>query len=219
MSKLLGGLFSRPSGKASGLVFGSGRTSRGKQVTAREYVIPTDPKTNAQQEQRGKMPFSTAIIQAIGRSIYQFDWNRAINNLPGFQSLSSLFMRNIAHTSGELSTPGETSLGARHFPDTFSAEDDTTDIDVSWSTENGDVGADDDIAVVVAVATDPESESVEREVIVDTSTTRTDGGVTLTGAGTAPGDMQVMLYFKAAGSGIPANDRKSSAKWTETVSP
>lgn len=219
MSKLLGGLFSRPSGKASGLVFGSGRTKRGKQVTAREYVIPTDPKTNAQQEQRGKMPFSTAIIQAIGRDVYQFDWNRAINNLPGFQSLSSLFMRNIIHTTGELETPGETSLGARHFPDTFDAEDDGTDITVNWSTEIGDLGADEDITVVVAVATDPDTDSVERTVIVDESTTRTDGSVTLTGAGTSAGDAQVMLYFKAAESGIPANDRKSSAKWTETVAP
>lgn len=219
MSKLLGGLFSRPSGKTSGLVFGAGRTSRAKQVTAREYVIPTDPRTNAQLVQRGKMPFSTAIVREIGRSIYQFDWNRAIKALPGFQSLSSLFMRFIDGETGELSTPSEVSLGVRHFPDAFEAEDDTTDIVVTWSTETGDIGDDDDTAIVVAVATDPDSMSVERTVIVDTSAVRSDGMVILTGAGTAAGDAQVMLYFRSEETGVPSNDKRSTAAWTETVAP
>lgn len=217
MSKLLGGLFSRPSGKTSGIVFGAGRTIRGKQVTSREYVIPTDPRTNAQIEQRSKMPFSTAIIQAIGRSIYQFDWNRAVNNLPGFQSLSSLFMRFVDFTTGILNTPSAVSLGARHFPDTWAAAAGTDEINVTWSTENGDIGAPDDTAIVIAVATNPSPGEVTRPVIVDESAIRSDGLVDLASTGVAAGDFQVLLYFRSEESGVPTNDKRSSARWLENT--
>lgn len=217
MSKLLGGLFSRPSGKTSGIVFGAGRTIRGKQVTSREYVIPTDPRTNAQLEQRSKMPFSTSIIQSIGRSIYQFDWNRAVNNLPGFQSLSSLFMRFIDFTTGILNTPSAVSLGARHFPDTWAAAAGTDQIDVTWSTENGDIGSADDTAIVIAVATNPDSGEVTRSVVVDDTNIRSDGAATIPATGVAAGDYQVLLYFRSEESGVPTNDKRSSARWLENT--
>lgn len=220
MSKLLGGLFSRPSGKASGLVFGSGRTKRGKQVTAREYVIPTDPKTNAQKDQRGKMPYVTKIIQGIGREVYQFDWNRAVNNLPGFQSLSSVFMSNISKTGSlDFSTLDPVSLGIRHFPDTFGAEAGTGEVTVTWSTETGDIGSSDDIAVVVAIQTIADSESVERQVVADQSATRDDGTITISVDNDSEGDQIVLLYFKSDTPGSPSNQRLSEARWAENLLP
>jgi hypothetical protein len=213
MSKLLGGLFSRPSGKASGLVFGAGRTKRGKQVTAREYTIPTDPKTNAQLAQRSKMPYVTQIIQGFGRAIYQFDWNRAVKNLPGFQSLSSVLMPGMAANGQYEFAPPSTTLGTRHFPDTYAAVDADPDVTLNWSTETGDIGAADDEAIILMFDPSAQAAPEDRAVAVNTGAVRSDGTVTISNAIAAGAGGIYGLYFKAAGSGIPSRDKLSECQW------
>jgi hypothetical protein len=215
MSKLLGGIFSRPSGQTSGLVFGAGRTSRGKKVTVRELVIPANPRSNAQVTQRNRFTFALGIVKAIGENVYSYDWNRAVKQLPGFQSLMSVMTLALTSGDGTLDTPPSTTLGARHFPSTFAAVAGVDQIDVSWSSESGDLGAATDKAVIIAVATDPVTGETTREVLIDQSTTRADGAAVISSTGVAAGDFQVGLYFTSEEVGIPANDKKSEAQWVE----
>lgn len=213
MSKLLGGLFSRPSGKASGLVFGAGRTRNGKRVTAREYVIPSDPRTTAQQQQRGKMPFSTAIIQDIGRVIYQNDWNRAVKDLPGFQSLSNRFMTVIDSEGNFTEAPRNTSLGVLHTPVTRSASLAGATVTITFSDELGDLGSATDQVRGFAFDSNAPSEGVQRPVAisVDPDDTREDGTLTITLPEAPVGDVIACFWLYSDEVGIPASHRRSEA--------
>jgi len=151
MAKLEGGIFSNPSGKTAGIVFGAARTRQGKKVTARQLVPPSNPNTTAQQAQRGKFTDCLAIVRHLGAECYQSDFNRAISQLPGFQSLMSVFM-NAMDDSKELSVPPSINLGTLHFPDTLSiATSGGDDIIVTISDENGGNGTADDKLALIAV--------------------------------------------------------------------
>ena len=95
MAILEGGIFSNPRGKTGGIVFGAARTRTGKKVTSRLLVPPSNPNTAGQQTQRGKFADALAIVRLIGSSFYQADWNRAIGQLPGFQSMTSVFLNAL----------------------------------------------------------------------------------------------------------------------------
>lgn len=217
MARLSGGIFSRASGTTQGLVFGAARTARGKKVTVRELVIPANPRSNAQVLQRSRFEFSTAIVRLIGRPIWTFDWNRAVRELPGFQSLQSIFTSAVQDETGVLATPPRTTLGARHFPETFTAAAGVDQIDVTWSTELGDIGAAGDTAKVIVIATLPVSGETTRTVIVDESALRSAGSLTIPATGVAAGDFQVGLYFTAIDPGAPQNDLKSEVRWVEVT--
>jgi len=111
MSKLEGGIFSNPSGKTAGIVFGAARTRQGKKVTARQLVPPSNPNTAAQQAQRGKFASVLDIVRFIGAVIYQSDFNRAISQLPGFQSMMSIYMNAMSDLK-TLSVPPAINLGS-----------------------------------------------------------------------------------------------------------
>lgn len=220
MSRLLGGPFSRASGKVAGLVFSSARSGLKKMQTIREHVVPSNPRTATQVAQRGRMAYAAAIVVAIGQAIYRFDWNRAVRQLAGYPSLINLFISNIDRMSGELSQPRNISLGVRHFPATFSVEAGTGQVEVTWSTEAGAVSHEDDEAVAILVAKDPDPDAFTREVQVKTGATRADGatGYTFTTDNDAPGDVFVCLYFRNSGESIPDRDRRSDARWLASVS-
>jgi hypothetical protein len=144
MAKLEGGIFSNPSGKTAGIVFGAARTRQGKKVTARQLVPPSNPNTASQQTQRGKFSDALDIVRYLGAEIYQDYFNRAISQLPGFQSMMSIFM-NAMDSSKELSAPPTINLGTLHLPDTIdfaSVSADTANLQIS--AELGDNGTDDD---------------------------------------------------------------------------
>ena len=219
MAKLSGGIFSSPSGNNNGLVFGKGRTKDGKKTTVRELVKPSNPRTNAQQAQRARFTAALFAVRAIGRDIYQIDWNNGIGSLPGFHTLMSRLTDALSSDGTSLEAPEATPLGSRHFPNTFTAEVGTDQIDVSWSTENGDLGAADDDVVVIAIEASASSPDWEREVIIDESQTRTDGSATLTATGVAAGDFVVGMYLKSDEVGLPSGGVRSPAEWVELVSP
>lgn len=213
MARLEAGIFSSPSGHNNGLVFGKGRTRDGKKTTVRELVKPTNPRTNAQQEQRGRFSAALQIVKGIGRGIWQLDWNSAVESLPGFHSLMSRFTDALSVDGTSLSAPEDTTLGVRHFPDTFSAAAGTDQIDVTWSTEDGDIGAASDTAVVIAVATTGSGPDWDRDVIINETEDRAGGSVALTATGVASGDYVVGLYFRATGSSIPSDEIRSAAEF------
>lgn len=213
MARLEAGIFSSPSGHNNGLVFGKGRTRDGKKTTVRELVKPTNPRTNAQQAQRGRFSAALQIVQSIGRSIWQLDWNSAVQSLPGFHSLMSRFTDALSEIGDTLSAPESTTLGARHFPDTFTAAASTDQIDVTWSTELGDIGADNDQAVIIAVEVADTGPDWDRVVIIDESNTRVDGSATLSITGVSSGDYAVGLYFRGVESSVPSDEIRSAAEF------
>ena len=215
MARLEGGLFSSPSGHNNGLVFGKGRTRDGKKTTVRELVKPSDPRTNAQLAQRDRFSAALQIVRDIGRAIYQLDWNNSVGSLPGFHSLMSIITDALDMDGQTLSSPDSVTLGIRHFPDSFSASAGTDVIDVTWSTEVGEIGAATDTAKIIAVEVNGSGPDWNRAVILDTSATRDDGSASLPATGVATGDFVVGLYFTADEIGVPSEELRSSAEWVD----
>lgn len=200
MAKIPGGITSRPAGKVGNIVFGAARTAEGKVATARQLVSPSNPDTPAQQSQRSKFDRSLDIVQDLGPAIYQDDWNRAVGQLPGFQSWMSVLLNNMDGNL-DLSPPPVRPLGNLHFPDSASAATGTAtgEIDVSFSTESGDNGTSSDELVVVSIeAGDPLSG--DRETVTQiANVTRSAGADTIT-MSNGGRDCVVGIYFRGAGS-------------------
>jgi len=152
-----GGLHGRPSGNVAGVVYGGARTRTGKVVTARELVFPSNPKTAAQVLQRLKFKQSLYAVRHLTASMWQEFFNRAIGQLPGFQSMMSIILDNT-DAAEELGVPPDTPLGNLHFPDTFTV---TTgagasgSITITYSDELGLNGTVDDKLYILCVGVDP----------------------------------------------------------------
>jgi hypothetical protein len=159
MAKVTGGILGRASGKVSGIVFGGARGRTGKVVTAREKVIPANPNTASQQAQRSNFQAALAIVRGFGPDVYQDCYNRAIGQLPGFQSLMSVVLNN-RNEDGTFKAPPATPLGTLHYPTTLTITSDAVagQVDVIWSVELGDNGTDADEAYIICWAADHSSE-------------------------------------------------------------
>lgn len=201
MSKLEGGIFSNPSGQTSGIVFGAARTRRGKVVTARQLVSPSNPNTAAQQEQRTKFSESLTIVRAIGATIYQGDFNRAISQLPGFQSMMSIYLNNM-NSSFTIGSISDTNLGLLHLPDTLTVTAGTTGvIDVDWSTELGANGTTADQFVAFAVPND-QSNRADFDVMTSVAASiRSDAALAITGLGETI-EYSIGMYFRGVGTAL-----------------
>lgn len=201
MSVLNGGIFSNPRGKTAGIVFGAARTRTGKKVTARQLVPPSNPNTAAQQTQRGKFAEAIAIVRLIGASIYQTDWNRAIGQLPGFQSLESVFL-NALDSSFDIGTIPPINLGSLHMSNTFgvATSGTTMNLNITWSTENGLNGTSADVLTLLAVETSAEATPLERDVVVDQTNTRGALGSYSLIVNKAATNYSVLGYFVGAGT-------------------
>lgn len=159
MAKVIGGLHGRAAGNVGGIIYGAARSREGKVVTARELVIPANPQTGAQQNQRDKFKSSMMAVRAIGPTIYQDQWNRAVGQLPGFHSLESILLGVIDDDNSFASAPPDTPLGTLHMPTTFTiAGASAGAIDVDWSTELGDNGAATDNVHFMALKADAETD-------------------------------------------------------------
>lgn len=213
MSVLEGGIFSRPRGKTGGLVFGAARTRTGKLVTSRLLVPPSNPNTASQQVQRGKFQESLAIVRNLGTDIYQEDWNRAISQLPGFQSMMSIFL-DAQDASKVLSAPPTVNLGTLHYPATGPTLTDAGGqvVQLDWTAELGDNGTAADVAVALAIDVNPAATPQARVVVSYASDVRSDM-TTQVDVGAA-GTYLVALYFRGAGT---ADGLLSLCKWGTVV--
>ena len=148
-----GGLFGRPSGKLGGVVFGAARGREGKLVTAREFVKPSNPNTAGQVLQRSKFAQALTATRKLTASLWQDFFNRAISQLPGFQSMMSIITSNT-DASELFVLPPDTPLGNLHFPDTLTVVTGTGGVgtyQVDWSDELGLNGTLTDIIHLFAV--------------------------------------------------------------------
>lgn len=151
MAKITGGILGRPAGKTAGVVFGAARSRTGKVVTAREKVIPSNPRSVAQTLQRGKFLDCLYVARHWTATMWQEDWNRSIGQLPGFQGVMSILLDNI-DGSYDFSAPAATPLGNLHFPDTFSVAQGASsdELDFTYSAELGLNGTVNDVMKVAA---------------------------------------------------------------------
>ena len=201
MAVLEGGIFSKPRGKTGGLVFGAARTRTGKKVTARQLVPPSNPNTAAQQIQRNKFSAAQDIVRGIGTSIYQGDFNRAISQLPGYQSMMSIYINSLNDALVVTAIP-DINLGTLHLPDSVSlAAGAAGEIVITYSTENGSNGTSADLVVAFAVPIVDADRATDQPVISIGAATRTDGTLTLTGlkASTA---YSVGFYLRGQGTAL-----------------
>lgn len=149
MARLDGGIFSRPSGSTAGITFGAARTRQGKVATARQKVSPTNPNTPAQQTQRGKFGKAQHVTRLWGPSIYQSGFNRAVSQLPGFQSLQSIL--TLAIDDNLIATPPpETRLGTIPTPSSLTVDPGSSPgwVNVQWGSTGSGQDDNDQIQVV-----------------------------------------------------------------------
>lgn len=203
-AKIAGGITSRPSGRLGNIIFGAARTEQGKVVTAREAVDPSNPNTTAQQTQRTKFSESLSIVQDIGPSVYQEDWNRARGQLPGFQSLMQILLNNI-DDSEVLSPPPDIPLGNLHFPDTWTLQAGLSpgDAEFTWDTATPGGASATDTAVMVLIPADAATRGNFAAAYAEVGDDRSAGSDQIsTGVG-AGVDMIGGLYFRASDPSAP----------------
>lgn len=196
MARHEGGIFSRPRGKTGGLVFGAARTREGKMVTSRLLVAPSNPNTAAQQAQRGKFSYALDIVRMIGADVYQSDWNRAISQLPGFQSWMSILM-GMVDAAGEISANGpEIRLGTLTKLVDYSAATGAAsgELDLTWDAAVAE-GSASDTLVAIAISYQDAGPTYPRDVQIHTGTLRSAEAYTFTGL-QAGIDYYVYAYFR-----------------------
>ena len=139
MAKTLAGIYSRPSGKAGGLVWGRGRTETGKVATVREYVVPTNPRTAGQIVRRDIFSEAVGVLRTLGRALWHYDWDNGIGELPGWQSMLSWLIKQLEimdSTIQWIADPEEVSLGPCYNPGmTYPGTGATKTIVLTWSTD------------------------------------------------------------------------------------
>lgn len=199
MSILKGGIFSKPSGKTGGIVFGAARTRTGKLVTARELVPPSNPNTSLQQTQRSKFKSSLDLVRRIGASFYRTAWNRSVGQLPGFQSMESIFL-NQMDASKNITLVNDINLGILHSPDTQSLDSPAAGkVQFNYSTDLGANGTDDDLATVILFAKDDANRQLQNGVATIQLDARVDASTQIIGL-ISGATYEAYTYFKGVGT-------------------
>lgn len=213
---LTGGPHGRLAGNIAGVVYGAARTRRGKEVTARQKVSPSNPKTSGQMLQRHKFLEAKYAVRHLTASLYQTFFNRAIGQLPGWHSLMSIIL-NDTNASEEFNTPAQTPLGNLTFPRSWTCGTGagaSKTIDITWDTDLGLNGTANDEAYTFVIQKNAEADYSRPAEYFGTSTVRSDGALTIE-CDKANEDYQVCLFFVGAGTAVGL---LSPATWYEATS-
>ncbi|MBA7706065.1 hypothetical protein ES703_114910 [subsurface metagenome] len=162
--------------------------------------IPSDPKTAAQVIQRRKFAGCLYAIRHIGATLWQADFNRAIGQLPGFQSMMSIAILNT-DDAFVMTAPPDTPLGNLHYGGSMAVVVGVGvagDIDLSWTAELGLNGTDADVVEVFGFGADEIGAGTRRGVDFAATATRVDA-LLVVPTGTAGQDWIIGIYFQGAG--------------------
>lgn len=216
MAKLIGGLHGRPSGNVGGVVYGAARTRLGKVVTARELVYPSNPQSAGQVLQRHKFSEALFAVRHLGATLWQNDFNRAIGQLPGFQSMMSIILSNTDALE-DFNTPPATPLGNLHYAGAMAAVTGVGaagTVDLSWTAELGLNGTAADVIEVFGVEKLESLGQVRGAVNFAATGVRADTSLIVpTGSGNMV--FQVGVYWQGAGTAVGL---LSECKWFEVTS-
>lgn len=210
MAKVTAGVLGIARGAIGPVVGSLARGRAGKVNTFRQRVTPANPKSAAQTTQRTKMADTTAVIRAIGPTIYQTEWDRGVEQLPGFQSLQSILM-NVIDDSYVYSAPPETPLGTLHFPDTLTIATGGVggEIDITYSAELGSNGNNADELQVIAIRAERDADD-EHPVVTVTDAAARNGSPYTLDVTEQTTDYLVVVHFEGS-LGDPAD--RSLAYW------
>ena len=203
MAIITGGLHGRARGNVDGIIYGAARTRTGKVVTAREYVMPANPQTAKQVAQRTAFSCSLYSTRHLTSAVWKEDFNRAIGQLPGFQSMMSIILGNMNVDTMSLETPPDTPLGNLHIPEVECITHPTLvfNIQFNWDTGLGLNGTAADTVSVFGI--DPEGGPDGRMDAFDWVETAVRSDGTLDVACEKAGFTYVAaFYFQGAGEAI-----------------
>jgi len=203
MAVVKGGLHGRPRGKVAGIVYGGARSREGKVVTARELVIPgptTDAKVIAQRLVFKSMVFA---CQYLAAQCWQEDFNRAIGQLPGFQSVMSILLGSTAYADSLLLPPPITPLGNLYSPAFAPVPHGSVagSITITWGTGLGTNGTDLDRVVVWIVEKEQTLLGIRSALWKGEVADRVDGTVDIA-TGASGTDWVICLYLRGAGTAV-----------------
>lgn len=212
MSIVEGGILGAPRGKIADIVFGAARGRQGKVVTARRRVIPANPQTAAQQAQRDRFSVALSAVRGAGPAVYKTDWNRSIGQLPGFQSLQSIFLRAEPQQDDWANTPPETPLGEL-FPLAQPTFEDLLDgtIQIAWNGDTGSNGTSADEVVILVALSDIQERKADM-IVSDGVYQRNSGNTAAIPIPTTPNNVLIAIYARGAGT---AEGLVSNAQWAK----
>lgn len=163
MAKVYAGTYSRPTGKAGGIVWGAARSRAAKVATTREYSIPTNPDTAAQQERRAIFRTAVTLLSQVPNQIYANAWDNTLGLLPGWQSCLAYLISQLSWTSPDLYATfpavatelGPKSLGPCYNPGVTISSTTGSTLVLTWATGGtGDHVGNDDALQYVCVTND-----------------------------------------------------------------
>ena len=214
MSRLTGGLFSSPSGTTAGVTFGKARTREGKVTTAREYTVPSNPNSAGQQTQRSKFSSAKDIVRYSTAGWYQEAFNRAVSQLPGFQSMMSIII-NALSDAFLMSAPPQTNLGSLDSPQSlgYEAINGSTEITVDFSSVIPLKGnAADEIFAIAIPATSAKRGTLSPAFVSLAAVTRNTAPAVITVPALVTNDVYIIGIFAV---GVTTNvGVKSPCTWT-----
>jgi len=173
MSRVLTGIYGRPSGKTGGVVWGAGRTLTGKVATTREYVIPKNPRADKQVHQRNVFTAAVGLLRTLAMDLWKYDWNNGVGELPGWQSMLSWCLKQLVWDTDHvefLPDPGEVSLGPVYAPVIIATPTVPKKIVLTWTTEIvGDhCAAGDVVRGYCCLSSAPDTPAQIHEIPIDT---------------------------------------------------
>jgi len=200
MAKVQGGILGNVAGSIGAVTFGQARSSSGKVNTARQKTTPTNPNTAGQQAQRNWFTFIIAATRLLSSDLWRDDFDRAIGQLPGFQSFMRIMLK-AGNIDEYFTPPADTPLGLVHLPNTLTAAAGgaSGEIDVTWSLETGEIGDLDDKIVIFAIANGADYTTITAKDIATTSRASGATGVTLSGLD-AGEEYLIGAYFRGGES-------------------
>lgn len=217
MSKVEGGILGKVKGRIGDVVFSEARGKDGKENTVRQFTKPSNPQTSAQTTQRDKFSKTVESARQTGSGLWQTDWNRAVGELPGFQSYVSHIVQ--AYTDSDtLGVPSDLDLGDLLELDVSGSSKGSSsgEIDVSWNNttaSNGD--GTDDVQVFAILKTATTADKVDAVYTADAAV-RSDGTVTISGL--QAGTTYIVGVYANGGSGTPGEGDHTKVEFVEQAS-
>ncbi len=216
MAIITGGLHGRARGKINGIIYGGARTRLGKVVTAREYVIPTPSATTLQVYQRNSFACALYATRYLAAALWQDDFNRAIGQLPGFQSLMSIIIKATDRETRIMTPPPDTPLGNLYAPAFAPVPHAGTPgmITITWTAELGLNGTDEDVLNVFGIERDGSEDGIRVANNFAEEATRIDGTLDIA-TGETGFHWVIGCYFQGAGTAV---GKLSVVKWYDVQS-
>ncbi|GAH93002.1 unnamed protein product [marine sediment metagenome] len=211
MAIITGGLHGRARGNVNGIIYGAARTRFGKVVTAREYVIPSYSRTTLQAYQRVAFKCALYATRYLAAGLWQDDFNRAIGQLPGFQSMMSIIIEATDRETRIMTPPPDTPLGNLYCP-IFTCVTHVTipgGITITWSDALGLNGTDEDVINVFGIAKVGTEEGIRSSLNFEETATRVDASLDIV-TGASGEHWVVGCYFQGAGTAV---GKLSVVKW------